>query len=136
MEEKAIYYDGKFGETIRKEDVPEDYKARVEEKREELVSQLAEIDEQIEELYLNGEKIPVDLMKEVIRKRTLDLSFCPVFMGSAYKNHGVQTALDGVIFCLFSAEKLKIGFCVNMKFCRKNMIPKKSSNKNAIEISI
>ena len=107
VEEKAIYYEGKFGDAIRKDVIPDDFKAKVEEKREELIAQLAEIDEKIEELYLNGEKVPADLLKEVIRKRTLELSFWPVFMGSAYKNHGVQTALDGVIDYLPNPTEVK-----------------------------
>ena len=97
IDRKAIYYDGKSGESVRKEEIPADFKDKVSEKREELISQLAEIDEKIEELYLNGDEIPADIIKEVIRKRTIDLSFSPVLMGSAYKNTGVQTALDGVL---------------------------------------
>ena len=41
--------------------------------------------------------VPVDELKACIRKHTIDLTFCPVFLGSAFKNKGVQPLLDGVI---------------------------------------
>ena len=97
VEQKAIYYDGDHGEIIRIEEIPDDLKEEVEEAREELISELAEIDEEIEELYLMEEEIPTDLLKSSIRKQTINLSFWPVVMGSAYKNTGIQTALDAVI---------------------------------------
>ena len=43
------------------------------------------------------EDVPVDLLKECIRRATINLELCPVFMGSAYKNKGIQPLLDGVI---------------------------------------
>jgi elongation factor G len=94
---KAIYYDGDNGEKVRNEEIPDNMLEKAKEKREELISSLAEVDEEIEELYLMEEEIPVEKLNEAIRKRTLELSFSPVFMGSAYKNTGIQTALDGVI---------------------------------------
>lgn len=97
VDQKALYFDGDHGEIIRRDEIPKEYLERVKEKREELISQLAEVDEDIEELYLMEEEITTEMIKDAIRKRTLDLSFCPVFMGSAYKNTGIQAALDGVI---------------------------------------
>jgi len=41
--------------------------------------------------------IPQDILKKSIRENTINLKFCPVFMGSAYKNKGVQPLLDGVL---------------------------------------
>ena len=52
----------------------------------------------MEEYFLEeNHEVPVDMLKECIRKHTLTLDFCPVFMGSAYKNKGVQTMMDGII---------------------------------------
>lgn len=94
---KAIYFEGNSGEIVREDEVPQDFILRAKQKRDELIAELAEVDEEIEELYLMEEEIPVETIKAAIRRRTIDLSFCPVFMGSAYKNTGIQAALDGVI---------------------------------------
>ena len=69
------------------------------EKKLELLSCLAECeDEQMEEYYLNEDiNVPEQELKECIRKHTIDLNFCPVFLGSAYKNKGVQKMMDGII---------------------------------------
>lgn len=69
----------------------------VEEKWLELIHQLAEIDEEIGEKFLMEEKITEDDLLKSIWKQTIALKFAPVFMGSAYKNKGVQAVLDGVI---------------------------------------
>lgn len=52
----------------------------------------------MEEYFLEENiDIPEEELRAVIRKNTLNLSFCPVFMGSAYKNKGVQKMMDGII---------------------------------------
>ena len=52
----------------------------------------------MEEYYLDENiDIPVDELKECIRKNTINLNFCPVFLGSAYKNKGVQSMMNGII---------------------------------------
>jgi elongation factor G len=52
----------------------------------------------MEEFYLEeNHEIPSDVLRDSIRKNTINLNFCPVFMGSAFKNKGVQLLLDGVI---------------------------------------
>jgi elongation factor G len=95
---QSVYYDGDSGETVRREDkISDEFIEEVKEKREYLISQLAELDEELEELYLMEEEIPTDMIDKVIRRTTIDRTFCPVFMGSAYKNCGIQCALDGVI---------------------------------------
>lgn len=67
-------------------------------KRLELLGALADHDPSIEEYYLNEDlNIPEDVLKKAIRKCTIEQKFCPVFMGSAYKNKGVQLLLDGVL---------------------------------------
>jgi len=56
----------------------------------ELIATLAEIDPVMEEYYLNEDmNIPIDILKKSIRENTINLKFCPVMMGSAYKNKGV-----------------------------------------------
>ena len=70
--------------------------AFAEEWREKVLETISDFDDEIMELYLGGEDVPLDLIKECIRKATLNLSITPVFCGSALKNAGVQCVLDGV----------------------------------------
>lgn len=67
------------------------------EKRAELLERLADVDEEIGELFLMEEEPTVQQFKDAIRRRTVSCQFVPVFMGSAYKNKGVQKLLDGVV---------------------------------------
>ncbi|CAI2358758.1 unnamed protein product [Moneuplotes crassus] len=97
IEMEAVYFDGDNGESVRRESIPDSFKEEADDKREELISCLAELNEEIEELYLMEEEIPKDLINSCIRENTINLKFAPVFMGSAYKNTGIQLALDGVV---------------------------------------
>jgi elongation factor G len=97
---KAFYFDGENGETIREEAIPADIKAECDKFREELISVASEFDDAVAEKYLGGQEITVDELRGAIRKGTLSLGMTPVFMGSAYKNKGVQILLDGVTYYL------------------------------------
>jgi elongation factor G len=96
---KACYFDGESGETVREEEIPASMMEVCTEKKLELLSCLAECGEEgMEEYYLDENvNVPAEELKEVIRRRTLSLEFSPVFLGSAYKNKGVQKMMDGVI---------------------------------------
>jgi elongation factor G len=108
---RAFYFDGKSGEFIREEAIPEDLLEEAQEKRQELIEKLGEVDPEIEDLYLNDKPITEKLLKTAIRRRTLDKKFIPVFMGSAYKNKGVQLALDGVCDYLPNPkERVNVGY--------------------------
>ncbi len=97
---KAFYFDGDNGENVRMEEIPADIKGECDKYREELVSAASEFDEAVAEKYLGGEEISVDELRAAIRKGTLSLGLTPVFVGSAYKNKGVQLLLDGVTYYL------------------------------------
>lgn len=88
---KAYYFDGDNGEHVREEEIPEALIGEATEKKLELLSCLAECgEEDMEEFFLDENiDVPEDRLKEVIRRNTLNLSFSPVFLGSAYKNKGV-----------------------------------------------
>jgi elongation factor G len=94
---EAIFFDGDNGEKLRKEPVPEEYKDKVEEMRAKLVEIVADHDDAIMEKFLEGEEVTADELDPVIRKATLERKITPVFVGSAYKNKGVQPLLDGVV---------------------------------------
>lgn len=105
---KAFYFDGPNGEVLREEEIPADLLDLCKEKKMELIAQLAECDEQMEEHFLEENiDVPVDELKACIRKNTISLDFAPVFMGSAFKNKGVQLLLDGVLDYLPNPTEVK-----------------------------
>lgn len=94
---EAIYYDGENGENIRCEDIPSEFVDVVTEKRRVLIETLADVDDIIGDKFLMEEPISNDDIHDAIRRATLAKKFSPVMMGSALKNTGVQTLLDGVV---------------------------------------
>ncbi|MDE7161577.1 MAG: elongation factor G [Anaeroplasmataceae bacterium] len=97
IEMKAYLYDGGQEENYQETEIPADMVDLANEKRELLIDTLSQFDDDLAMLYLEGEEIPTDLLKSVIRKSTLAVQFFPVFCGSAFKNMGVKKMLDGVI---------------------------------------
>ena len=94
---KAVYFEGDMGQEIREDEIPADLIDKANERREMLLEAASMFDDDVAELFLGGEEVPVDLLKQAIRKGTLALKMVPVFMGSAHKNRGVQKLLDGIV---------------------------------------
>ena len=94
---KAYHYDGKPEEEATEIEIPEDLKAIAEEKHADLIEAVAECDDELMEKYLEGEEIPVELIKKAIRKGTLAVEFFPVMCGTALGNKGIKLLLDAVI---------------------------------------
>ncbi len=93
---KALYFEGDNGEIIREEEIPAGLQERALEKREELLEAVSMFSDDLMEVMLEEGEIDPNLIRDAIRKGTLSLEFTPVFVGSAYKNKGVQPMLDGV----------------------------------------
>ena len=85
------------GTTINQEDIPEEYIEKYEETKEAMIDSLSSFSDEITELYFDGKEIPTSLIKETIRKCTIEEKIVPVFVGSSLKNIGVQTLLDGIV---------------------------------------
>ncbi|MCP4392778.1 MAG: elongation factor G, partial [Alphaproteobacteria bacterium] len=94
---KAYYYDGGADEEADIKEIPADLMDIATEKRQELVEAVSDFDEELMMLVLDGEEIPAEMLKNAIRKATLTSQFFPAFCGTAFKNKGVKTLLDGVI---------------------------------------
>jgi elongation factor G len=97
VEMRSIKFDGEKGEKLVYGEVPKDMLNTAEEKRQELFERLAEVDDDIAEFFLMEETPDLDSVKAAIRRQTIACNFVPVFMGSAFKNKGVQPLLDGVV---------------------------------------
>ena len=94
---KAYEYDRKPEENAIEIEIPEDYKEIALEKRNELIEAVAEFDDELMNKYLEGEEIPVDMLKKAIRRGTLDVEFFPVLCGTALGNTGIKLLLDAVV---------------------------------------
>ena len=95
----AYTFDNSVDENMTVIDIPEDLKDMVELKREELISAVADFDDDLAMSYLeNGaEAVTAEELKSAIRKATLNVQFFPILCGSAFKNKGVKLMLDAVI---------------------------------------
>ncbi|ESW98239.1 hypothetical protein KL918_004015 [Ogataea parapolymorpha] len=98
IDRQSIYFEGSQGEKLRIEkEVPADLVDLVEEKRATLIEMLADVDDELAEVFLNEEEPSTDLIKAAIRRATIARKFTPVLMGSALANKGVQPVLDAVV---------------------------------------
>ena len=94
---KAYHYDGGENEDAQEIEIPEDMKDKVEEYRTIMLETIAEFDDELMEKYLEGEDIPVELIKRAIRNGVLQAKFFPFMCGTALGNKGVKLLLDAVI---------------------------------------
>ena len=91
-----IYYDD-LGKDMRTEPIPEDMLPLAQGYRDKLLEAISDFDDEVMELYLGGEEVPADKIREVIRKATCDVKMVPVTCGTSYKNKGVQKLLDAIV---------------------------------------
>ncbi len=103
---KALYFDGQHGEQIRIEEIPDDMREKALEKRDVLLDAVSMFSDELAEAYLE-DRVTEDLIYDAVRKGTLALELTPVFVGSAYKNKGVQPLLDAVVHYLPSPAEVE-----------------------------
>lgn len=94
---KAYLFEGQMGSEVKEIEIPEELKADAEKYHRELVERIAELDEVLTEKFLEGEEIPLNVLKTTLRKGVIANEIIPVFTGSALKNNGVQKLLDAVV---------------------------------------
>ncbi|CAN2040523.1 Elongation factor G 1 [Candidatus Magnetomoraceae bacterium gMMP-15] len=92
---KAVYFDGDNGEEIRIEEIPLELIQEAENQREKLIDAASMFSDELMEAALEGE-VTEDLLIQAVRQGTLSRELTPVFMGSAYKNKGIQPLLDAI----------------------------------------
>ena len=103
---KACYFDGINGEQIRVEEIPAAYLDKALEKRDNLLDNISMFDDNLMEAYLE-DRVTETLIHQAVRKGVLSLQLTPVFIGSAFKNKGVQPLMDAVIAYLPSPDEIE-----------------------------
>jgi len=98
IEQKALIWDeDRLGANYRVEPIPENLRAQAADYREKMLEALADHNDRIMELYLEGKSPPDDEIRAAIRQAALKIELVPVLMGSAFRNKGVQPMLDAVV---------------------------------------
>tara|TARA_Y100000031_G_scaffold150898_1_gene191065 strand:+ start:13579 stop:15723 length:2145 start_codon:yes stop_codon:yes gene_type:complete len=94
---KGYHFEGKMGNEVKEISIPDDLKEEAEKLHGELIEKIVENDEELMNQYLEGKEVPIDSLKQILRKAVLANEIVPVFAGSALKNKGVQLILNAVI---------------------------------------
>src|SRR6201994_572623 len=97
VENHAIIYRDELGKEQEVIEIPADQVERAAEAREHMLEELSQFDDELLEMLLEEQEIPVPRLKESIRKVTLAIELTPVLCGSSFKNKGVQPLLDAVL---------------------------------------
>jgi elongation factor G len=93
----AYYYVDDLGTRTEAREIPDEYKAKAEELRTQMIEAIAELDEELMMKYLDGEEPTEEELKAALRKGVCNVEIIPVLCGSSYKNKGVQLLLDAVV---------------------------------------
>ncbi|MCP3967515.1 MAG: elongation factor G [Lentisphaerae bacterium] len=115
LEMRFLKFKGEEGETVTPAAIPEELLPEAEAARDHLLTDIAELSDEIAELYLEEQEVPVRLLKTEVRRLVGSNEICPVFAGSAKKNIGVQPVLNAVIDYLPSPEERFKYTAVNVK---------------------
>ena len=97
IEMQAIYWEDELGRDPRYAEIPADLMEEAQEKHDQMVEHIAELDDDLTVKFLEGEAISIAELKAALRRATLTGKANPVFCGSALRNKGVQPVLDAVI---------------------------------------
>jgi elongation factor G len=103
---KALYFDGPSGETVRVAEIPDDLQATAQERRDLMLDAASMFSDELMEAVLEGNPTEAQI-REAIHQGVIRLELCPVLMGSAYKNRGVQPLLDAVTYYLPNPVEVK-----------------------------
>ncbi len=97
---KAIYFDGDKGERVRREEIPPDLMSAAKESRELLIDQASVFSDELTEAILEEQPVSDQMIVAAVRQGVIERRLTPVFIGSAYKNKGIQPLLDAVTWLL------------------------------------
>ena len=97
VRDRAVVFKGPNGDEMEIGGIPTELKEKAAAAKSTLIERLSEVDEEMGELFLMEQQPTQEQLIQCIRRCTLARTFVPVFMGSAFKNKGVQLLLDGVV---------------------------------------
>ena len=100
LNNKAVLYLDDQGKREELQEIPAEVAAKAEQMRQEMIEAIAETDDELTLLYLEGEELSVEELRRALRKATIDGKLVPVLCGAALKNKGVQRVLDSVVYYL------------------------------------
>jgi elongation factor G len=130
---KALYFDGADGEIVKMEDIPEELRAESAKKREEMLDVVSLYSDILLEAILE-DRVTEDLIYEAVRRGTILRELTPVFMGSAYKNKGVQPLLDGVVRYLPNPTEIE-NFAIDLDKNRRRTKLNSDSSAPAVALA-
>ena len=96
ISQKARYFTGPKGEQVKETEIPAEYINKTEEMREEMIDAVSMFSDELAEAFLEGNETE-EMIYEAVRVGTISRQMTPVFMGSAFKNKGIQLLLDAVV---------------------------------------
>jgi elongation factor G len=97
IENQAIIYTDDLGKTMDKAEIPANMLEEVKKMRDRMVEQIAETDDELTMMFLEGQEISVEQLKSALRRATIERKLVPMLCGSALKNKGVQPLLDAIV---------------------------------------
>jgi elongation factor G len=107
LEEVALRYEeADEGWTVERGEIPEALRPAAKAARESLLEAVADLDDEIALHYLEGEPIPVEMLRAALRKATIQLQLVPVLCGSGLRNKGIQQLVDAIVYYLPSPADL------------------------------
>jgi elongation factor G len=93
---KALYFDGANGETVREEAIPASLQKEAAAARVHMLEALSMYSDKLMEMLLSEEEVSEELIHDLVRTAVIEQEFTPVFLGTAYRNKGVQPLLDAI----------------------------------------
>lgn len=97
VHQKSLYFEGPYGEQIRQDEIPKEMRTESEDRRQELIEHLSNVDDVLGEIFLNEKKPTEEDIMAAIRRSCLKRTFTPVLVGTALKNKGIQPLLNAVL---------------------------------------
>ena len=98
VEMRGIFWkDETLGAQYEVGEIPEDLREEALDRREKMIEKVAEVDDELFELYVEGAEIGLETLRAAIRRATIAMRITPVLCGSAFKYKGVQRLLDAVV---------------------------------------
>jgi elongation factor G len=96
IDRQALYFEGEKGEDVRVAAIPPNLVESAQRARQGMLEALSMLSDEIMALLLEENEVPLELIHKTIREGTIAQQICPVLIGSAYRNKGVQPLLDAV----------------------------------------